>query len=91
MTGQNRLQLKDRPSIVNVAAYTPGGDYVVAGCADGAIKIWRNADGEFVCEIQGHKDRVKNLDFTPDGSKIVSSGDDGTVRVWDMLDIIRIA
>jgi hypothetical protein len=69
---------------VNSVAFSPDGQWIVSGGADGTIRLWRAADLEPQQLLFGHAGWVLSVGFSPDGRQIVSGGSDSTVRVWDV-------
>jgi WD40 repeat protein len=92
-TGEQHYTFTDAEmsSTAETIAYSPKGDLLAAGFADGNIWMWNSSSGEFVAEYQGHEEKVKSVMFTPDGSDLVSWADDGTVRCWSVIDTLRLA
>ena len=68
---------------VNAVAVSPGGEFVVSGGADGAVRVWDLATGAQLRALEGHSGAVWAVALTPDG-QVVSGGVDGAVRVWDL-------
>lgn len=66
------------------------GQYAVCG-AGNKIEVWTIASGgnEFIylTILQGHKERISDLDFAPDGETLVSASLDGCLRLWNMKNI----
>ena len=89
-TGARIHHFQQRPAVVHDVSFTPEGDYIAAGCADGGVRVWDAWDGQFVAEVQGHLDKAKEVTFANDGDSLVSASDDGTVRVWSLLDMLRL-
>ncbi|THH14174.1 hypothetical protein EUX98_g9637 [Antrodiella citrinella] len=79
--------LRDRPSPVTTLLWTE--DLLIAGAADGTVRLWNDKTGAFVAELQGHIDRVNTTVLAKGGVNVVSSAEDGTIRKWDMRDILR--
>ncbi|THH20166.1 hypothetical protein EUX98_g8641 [Antrodiella citrinella] len=79
--------LRDRPSPVTTLLWTE--DLLIAGAADGTVRLWNDKTGAFVAELQGHTDRVNTTVLAKGGVNVVSSAEDGTIRKWDMRDILR--
>ncbi len=67
--------------------FSPDGNLIAAGGANGVIKIWR-VNGRLLSELTGHSDgnrvfsKVLSLSFSPDSNLLVSGGGDNTVRLW---------
>ncbi|XP_008297460.1 telomerase protein component 1 [Stegastes partitus] len=66
--------------------------YVVAGCADGALHVWNWETSMEVCHIAAHKKRIhhcslrptpgKDKDAKPEDMTVFTASDDGTVQLW---------
>ncbi len=62
-------------------AIAPDGERLASGGYDGAIHVWRLADGAPIATLAGHDAPVTDLDFLPDG-RLISGGRDDVVRIW---------
>jgi WD40 repeat protein/transcriptional regulator with XRE-family HTH domain len=60
------------------------GTLLVTGGTDGAVRLWRIADGKLLWISRGHNHWVFSLSFSPDQTKIISGSPDATLRVWDV-------
>ncbi|MGB4979545.1 MAG: WD40 repeat domain-containing protein, partial [Anaerolineae bacterium] len=69
---------------VHSAVFSPDGQWIVSGGADGTIRTWRASDLEPQQLLFGHDGWVNSVATSPDGAQILSGGEDGTVRVWDV-------
>jgi WD40 repeat protein len=67
---------------VYAVAFSPTGDLVASGGADGIVRLWDTSTGNPLRTLTGHKDAVHAAAFSPDGCMIASAGEDGTVHVW---------
>jgi WD40 repeat protein len=65
------------------STFSPVGDLMATGDANGDIYLWRLADCQRVAIYRGHTNWTRSLAFTPDGRILVSAGDDGTISVWN--------
>ncbi len=68
---------------VTSVAFSPRGDLLVVGTADGMIHVWHVTDQRREHKVAAHSGRVLSVAFSPDGTRFVSGATDGTVRLWD--------
>ena len=76
------------PSVVShllAVAFSPDGQRIVTGYADGTAKLWEAASGRELLTLEGHNDAVLSVAFAPDGRRIVTGSKDKTVKVWDVV------
>lgn len=65
--------------------FSPDGNMLAAGAADGRIGLWRTAEVEKEPVILGGHDReVISLAFGQTSATLVSGGRDGHVKIWDL-------
>jgi WD40 repeat protein len=74
-----------RKAEVTCLARSHNGALVAAGYADGAIVVWRTADGAEGTAFQGHRGAVTALCFDADDARLASGARDTTVIVWDVV------
>ncbi|RYF85276.1 MAG: hypothetical protein EON98_07030, partial [Chitinophagaceae bacterium] len=70
-------------SLVECAAFSPDGNYVVTASSDKTIKIWEALTGRLLDELKGHTNDVNSLSFSADGKQLLSSSADGSAKVWN--------
>ena len=68
---------------VYAVCFSPNGQLLAAGSADGRIHVWRVATGQSVLTLQAHEESVWGVAFSPDGRMLASCSADGSVRLWD--------
>jgi WD40 repeat protein len=88
-TGQQSLSLDIVKRRANPLAFSPDGQRLAVGSADGAVQILDGTpltglgDGGQVLTLAGHSHTVVGLAYSPDGRRIASASRDWTAKVWD--------
>jgi WD40 repeat protein len=70
--------------IVNAAAFSRDGAFVLTASDDGTLKLWDIAGARLVRTFAGHKGKVTDVAFSPDGARALSGGEDRTIRLWEI-------
>ncbi|MBD2526661.1 CHAT domain-containing protein [Nostoc sp. FACHB-133] len=78
---RNRLEGHKQP--IKTTAFSPDGQMIVTGSADGTVKLW-SLDGKQLQSLTAHKQAVNSATFSPDGQMIVTGSADGTVKLWSL-------
>jgi hypothetical protein len=73
--------------------YSPDGEWIATGEADGSVRLWDAATGEERLILAGHSGGVVDVTFGPEGKRLASVSLDGTMRVWavDLDDLLALA
>jgi WD40 repeat protein/tRNA A-37 threonylcarbamoyl transferase component Bud32 len=64
-------------------AFSPDGERIVAGFANGIAKVWQVDNGQDLFMLRGHQAMIHGVAFSPDGQTIATGSFDQTVRLWD--------
>jgi WD40 repeat protein len=72
-------------SPIRAVDYSPDGSLLAFGLESGVIEIWDAFNGMLLLSMDGHTDRVLDINFNNDGTLLLSGGVDGTIRIWDVL------
>jgi polar amino acid transport system permease protein len=67
---------------VTALAFSPKGDYLASGSAEGTLLIWDFDKGEIAWETKGHLGAVSKVVFDATGKYLLSGGGDNMVRRW---------
>lgn len=70
------------PDFVTALEWSPQGDRLAIGAADGSLSIWTATEGKKWFTLKGHGGGVDSLSWRPDGKVLVSGGQDGLVKFW---------
>ncbi len=67
---------------VNTLAFSPDGNRLITGGADGMVNIWQVRDGKLLFSLKGHTKAVNSVAFSRDGKTAASGSDDTTAILW---------
>jgi WD40 repeat protein len=68
---------------IMVLAWSPSGDELVCGDADGILTFWDPNTGVENATVTGANAKIMQLAYTRDGSFLVSNSFDRVIRLWD--------
>jgi len=71
---------------VRALAYSPSGQYLVAGLLDGTLRILSGNLRRSIATLRGPGARVTDLAYSPDGRFLVAASHDGNVYLWSTAD-----
>ncbi len=63
-------------------AFSPDGQTLASGGADGHLRLWSVARGHLLCDSPAHAGEVRALAWSPQGDRLASGGVDGRLRLW---------
>ncbi len=75
-------QWKLHPLRIHAMAYTPDGQYLAAGDADGNIQIWDAAAQKVLDVYPGHGEMIASLAWSGDGQTLFATTTDHVLRGW---------
>jgi WD40 repeat protein len=71
-------------NITHNVKYSPDGQWIATGSADGDVMLWDAASQEPFATLKGHKSNIYQVGFTPDSQRLVSASYDKVVKIWDV-------
>jgi len=83
-TGEVEQSLHGQFGAIKGVAFSPDGQRLVSGNADGTVTVWvRRTGQELLTTLHGHLGAVSSVAFSPDGQRVASGGSDGNVILWN--------
>ena len=71
-------------SVLSVA-FSPDGEFIVAGDVNGEIRLWQVNDVKLIFTLQAHHSSwVWSVAFSPNSRTIASGSGDETIKLWDV-------
>jgi WD40 repeat protein len=65
-------------------AWSPDGQHVASGCADGALRVWDTKSGAELHTLQSTLGRVHRAAWSPDGLQLAWGTGESSIEVWDL-------
>ncbi len=81
--GRMLAEMWPQSGMVNVAVFSPDGQWVLVGGDSSAAFVWEAATGREVARLE-HGSWTTAVDFSPDGQWVVSGNADGVAQVWEV-------
>jgi WD40 repeat protein/serine/threonine protein kinase len=72
------------PARVSSVVFSPDGQLLAAGCADGSVRLWRAESGAEVASLPGEgSGGALSVAFSETGSRLVVAYSGGVLTIWD--------
>ncbi|MCU0526496.1 MAG: NB-ARC domain-containing protein [Elainella sp. Prado103] len=66
-------------------AFSPDGQYLAIGNADGQVRVWSAMDGKRRWTLAGHTSWVSSVSFSPDSQRLATASFDRIIQIWDLV------
>lgn len=84
-TGDNlSTTIFEHPANVDAVQFTPDGRWLLSGCEDGHLRIWKAEDRELLWDIPAHGSCINQVRVSPDGRRIMTASCDSTLGIWQV-------
>ncbi len=84
-TIRERNSLEGHKDAVSKISFSPDGNIIASGGADGEVKIW-SKDGKELKTFKAHEEKITSISFSPDGHKLITGSQDKTPKLWNIED-----
>jgi WD40 repeat protein len=82
-TDLNKSVFAEMLGIVFTVAFSPDGNLLATGDAEGGLRIWQTADSKLLLNLTGHLGWVWSVAFSSNG-RLASCSSDKTIRLWQL-------
>jgi WD40 repeat protein len=76
-------RLFQQPEHATAVAFSPKGDFLATGSADGRVRCWSLPGGRPAETFSEGPLMVRCLTFSPDGRRLAAGGSGGSLTIWD--------
>ncbi len=76
--------ISDHKKPVNSIAFSPDGQIIASGSADGNVKLWESSSGKQIKSLIRHPYPIISIAFSPDGNILACGSDSGSIALWDL-------
>jgi len=84
LTTEYLTLLKSHGAVINTVHFSPDGQWLTTGDAEGEIKLWQTATGQLYRSWREDNQDVFTLHISPNGQWLVAAGAAGLLRIWDI-------
>ena len=82
VSNQTEIATLQHNGYVLALAFSPNGQLLAAGDAEGTVKIWDVQKRQAIAQLEGDTTRVDSVTFAPDGRTLASAGYQGQIKLW---------
>ncbi len=83
-TGKELMVLTGHDDLVNHAAFSPNGQYVVTASDDTTARLWDVKTGQQLTLLTGHKGGIVHAEFSPDSKYVATASRYDFVHLWNV-------
>ncbi len=80
-----QVNFTPRTNTITDLTFSPDGNKLISGSADGTITIWDVANS-FYLGVFGEQSPIESISYSPNGALLAVGGKRGDVRIWDVYD-----
>ncbi|MCB9420064.1 MAG: helix-turn-helix domain-containing protein [Ardenticatenaceae bacterium] len=86
-TGELLKMLKGYSRLVGATTFSPDGQLLIQGDANGMIRIWDLKSQRYLFNFLGHTGPIWKITVSLDGRKFATCADDRLVKLWDLNEL----
>lgn len=78
------ILLESHRSVINTLCFSPDGQWLASGDAEGQVKLWQTATGQLYRSWQEDRQDIFALNFSPNAQWLAAAGAGGSLRIWEI-------